>query len=267
MSRSVKRSFTSRAAKKIEREQEQRAPRHQTWARRSPSRPVRVPRLRSTRKSSSRVITETCGHKLASPPPTRIFPDPARRREITPAAASAPRRARVGSGFRMEQGDRDIRAVSPRVDQVLQMIRGKRVDIATEILDFSPKHVAKVIGKVMKSAVANAVAMEGKINVEHMRVKEAVAQAGPTLKRFLPRAQGRATPILKRTSHILIIVEGDAVETPAPARRPRGGAPGSAGPKSRPWRLRARGRPRHAARERRPADRAAAGQKRRRSNS
>jgi hypothetical protein len=76
--------------------------------------------------------------------------------------------------------------------------------------------------------------MEGKINVEHMRVKEAVAQAGPTMKRFLPRAQGRATPLLKRTSHILIIVEGDAVEAPAPARRPRGGAPGATGPKSRP---------------------------------
>jgi large subunit ribosomal protein L22 len=129
---------------------------------------------------------------------------------------------------------RYVRVTPRKVDQVLQMIRGKRVDIATEILDFSPKHVAKVIGKVMKSAVANAVAMEGKINVEHMRVKEAVAQAGPTLKRFLPRAQGRATPLLKRTSHILIIVEGDAVEAPAPARRPRGGAPGSAGPKSRP---------------------------------
>jgi large subunit ribosomal protein L22 len=128
---------------------------------------------------------------------------------------------------------RYVRVTPRKVDQVLQMIRGKRVDIATELLDFSPKHVAKVIGKVMKSAVANAVAMEGKINVEHMRVKEAVAQAGPTLKRFLPRAQGRATPILKRTSHILIIVEGDAVEAPAPARRPRGGAPGS-GPKSRP---------------------------------
>jgi large subunit ribosomal protein L22 len=129
---------------------------------------------------------------------------------------------------------RYVRVTPRKVDQVLQMIRGKRVDIATEILDFSPKHVAKVIGKVMKSAVANAVAMEGKINVEHMRVKEAVAQAGPTMKRFLPRAQGRATPILKRTSHILIIVEGDAVEDAAPARRPRGGAPGSAGPKARP---------------------------------
>lgn len=113
-----------------------------------------------------------------------------------------------------------VRVTPRKADQVLQLIRGKRVDQATEILDFTPKHVAKVIGKVMKSAVANAVAMEGKINVEHMRVKEAVAQAGPTLKRFLPRAQGRATPILKRTCHILVIVEGEAVEAPV-TRRPR----------------------------------------------
>ncbi len=119
---------------------------------------------------------------------------------------------------------RYVRVTPRKADQVLQLIRGKRVDQATEILDFTPKHVAKIIGKVMKSAVANAVAMEGKINIEHMRVKEAVAQAGPTLKRFLPRAQGRATPILKRTSHIQIIVEGDALEAPAPSRRPRVGA-------------------------------------------
>lgn len=116
---------------------------------------------------------------------------------------------------------RYIRVTPRKADQVLQLIRGKRVDQATEILDFTPKHVAKVIGKVMKSAVANAVAMEGKINIEHMHVKEAVAQAGPTLKRFLPRAQGRATPILKRTCHILVVVEGDVLEAPAPSRRPR----------------------------------------------
>ena len=101
------------------------------------------------------------------------------------------------------------------------MIRGKRVDQVTEILDFTPKHVAKIIGKVVKSAVANAVVMEGKINVEHMRVTQAVAQAGPTMKRFLPRAQGRATPLLKRTCHILVIVEGDAPVEEAPTRRAR----------------------------------------------
>jgi len=132
---------------------------------------------------------------------------------------------------------RYVRVTPRKADQVLQLIRGKRVDQATEILDFTPKHVAKIIGKVMKSAVANAVAMEGKINIEHMRVKEAVAQAGPTLKRFLPRAQGRATPILKRTSHIKIIVEGEALEAPAPSRRPRVGAAapvGTSAPRPKP---------------------------------
>lgn len=116
-----------------------------------------------------------------------------------------------------------VRVTPRKADQVLQLIRGKRVDQATETLDFTPKHVARVIGKVLKSAVANAVAMEGKINVEHMRVKHAVAGAGPTMKRFLPRAQGRATPLLKRTSHITIVVEGDVSEdaASAPARRAR----------------------------------------------
>jgi large subunit ribosomal protein L22 len=113
---------------------------------------------------------------------------------------------------------RYVRVTPRKTDQVLQLIRGKRVDLATEILDFSPKHVAKVIGKVLKSAVANAVAIEGKINVEELRVKQAVAGAGPTMKRFLPRAQGRATPLLKRTCHITIIVEGDVLE---PAHAPR----------------------------------------------
>jgi len=116
---------------------------------------------------------------------------------------------------------RYVRVTPRKADQVLQLIRGKRVDQVTEILDFTPKHVAKIIGKVVKSAVANAVAMEGKINVEHMHVKMAVAQAGPTMKRFLPRAQGRATPLLKRTCHILVIVEGDAPVEEAPTRRVR----------------------------------------------
>jgi len=119
-----------------------------------------------------------------------------------------------------------VRVTPRKADQVLQLIRGKRGDLVTEILDFTPKHVAKVIGKVLKSAVANAVAMEGKINIEHLRVKEATAGAGPSLKRFLPRAQGRATPIIKRTSHITIIVEGDApTEDAAPSRRARRRAP------------------------------------------
>jgi large subunit ribosomal protein L22 len=113
-----------------------------------------------------------------------------------------------------------VRVTPRKADQVLALIRGKRVDQATELLTFTPKHVARVIGKVLHSAVANAVATEGKINVEELRVKHAVANAGPSMKRFLPRAQGRATPLLKRTSHITVIVEGEVlIEEPLPGRR------------------------------------------------
>ena len=59
--------------------------------------------------------------------------------------------------------------------------------------------------KVLKSAVANAL-QAGKVRVEDLIVKEAVAGAGPTLKRWLPRAQGRATPLLKRMSHVSVTV-------------------------------------------------------------
>src|SRR4029078_4468910 len=76
---------------------------------------------------------------------------------------------------------RYVRVTPRKTDQVLQLIRGKRVDQATERLDSAAKHVAKVIGKVLKSAGANAVAIEGKINVEELRVKTAVAGAGPTM--------------------------------------------------------------------------------------
>ena len=124
---------------------------------------------------------------------------------------------------------RYVRVTPRKADQVLQLIRGKRADQAAEILAFTPKHIARTIQKVLHSAVANAVAMEGKINVESLHIKQATAGAGPTMKRILPRAQGRATPILKRTSHITIVVEGEAsADTPAPSRRAR--APKAAAP-------------------------------------
>jgi large subunit ribosomal protein L22 len=84
---------------------------------------------------------------------------------------------------------------------------------------FPPKHVAKIIEGAEVGGTTPAI--EGKISVEHLRVKTA-RQERPPLKRFLPRAQGRATPILKRTSHITIIVEGEApVEEPEAPRRGR----------------------------------------------
>jgi large subunit ribosomal protein L22 len=98
--------------------------------------------------------------------------------------------------------------ISPRkADRVLRLIRGLSVDKAQEVLTFTTRPIAKQIGKVLKSAVANVNNnKDEKVAVEDLRVKEAVAGAGPTMKRFLPRAQGRATPILKRSAHITIVV-------------------------------------------------------------
>jgi large subunit ribosomal protein L22 len=100
-----------------------------------------------------------------------------------------------------------VRITPRKVGQVLNLIRGQRVENAQQILMFTPKNAARVIAKVLKSAVANATNnTEERVDVDNLVVREAVVGAGPTLKRWLPRAQGRATPLLKRTCHITVVV-------------------------------------------------------------
>ncbi len=93
---------------------------------------------------------------------------------------------------------------------VIDQIRGKDVNEALALLRFSKKHAAREISKVLTSAVANAEARAREANtsldVDDLYVKHAVVNEGPKLKRFTPAAMGRATPIIKRTSHIHIVV-------------------------------------------------------------
>ena len=100
---------------------------------------------------------------------------------------------------------RYVRITPRKCNQVLDMIRGMDVQQAETALRFTPKLGARIIQKVLKSAVANAL-HKGKVRMEDLYVKEAIVGAGPTMKRWLPRAQGRATPILKRTSHVSVTV-------------------------------------------------------------
>jgi large subunit ribosomal protein L22 len=101
---------------------------------------------------------------------------------------------------------RFVRITPRKANQILSTIRGKDVEAAQNILHFMPKNGARIAEKLLKSAVANAVNREGKVRVSDLVVTRAIVGAGPTMKRFLPRAQGRATPLLKRTSHLLIAV-------------------------------------------------------------
>src|SRR6478736_3100812 len=94
---------------------------------------------------------------------------------------------------------------------VIDQIRGKNVNEALGLLKFSKKHAAKQIEKVLNSAVANAEfkSREGNesVDVDTLYIKHAIVNEGPALRRFMPAAQGRATPIRKRTSHVEIVLD------------------------------------------------------------
>ena len=97
--------------------------------------------------------------------------------------------------------------VSPRkAGQICSLVRGKNVDEALAILKFTPRGAAADIAKVVKSAKENA-ENNHEMNAENLYIASIVANQGPTIKRFMPRAQGRATMIRKRTSHIEVVVK------------------------------------------------------------
>ena len=100
---------------------------------------------------------------------------------------------------------RHSRMSAYKVRQVLNLIRDKDVTLAAEILANGDREAATVVGKVLASAVANAVHNDG-LDAEELFVSACYADEGSTLKRWRPRARGRATRIRKRTSHITIIV-------------------------------------------------------------
>ncbi len=96
--------------------------------------------------------------------------------------------------------------ISPRkVRLIAEMVRGRDVQDALNVLQFSPHRAAVMVSKVLASAIANA--NENEANVDLLYVAEARVDEGPTVHRFRHKDRGRAHPILKRTSHITVVVE------------------------------------------------------------
>jgi large subunit ribosomal protein L22 len=100
---------------------------------------------------------------------------------------------------------RYVRTSAYKAREVLDLIRGKSYAEASQILKFTERGIAEVIGKVLDSAVANAENNDGQV-AEELYVSACYADEGPTLKRFRPRARGRGARIRKRTCHITVIV-------------------------------------------------------------
>ena len=105
---------------------------------------------------------------------------------------------------------RHIRVTPMKARRVVNLIRGKQASEAMAILKFAPQQASEPIFKLVQAAVANAKVKAVKDNLaideEDLVVARAFVDEGTTLKRFMPRAQGRAFKILKRTSHITIVV-------------------------------------------------------------
>lgn len=101
---------------------------------------------------------------------------------------------------------RYIRIAPRKIRIVIDLIRGKQIGEAFAILKYTPKAASEVIEKVLKSAVANA-EHNYNMDVEKLYVAAAYADQGPTLKRIHPRSRGQAFSILKRSSHVTVVVK------------------------------------------------------------
>ena len=110
---------------------------------------------------------------------------------------------------------RYARITPQKARRMVDLIRGLPASEAQTVLRFSPQAASETVGKVLDSAIANAEHNHG-MSPDTLVVAEAYVDEGPTLKRFRPRAQGRAYRIRKRTSHITVVVSSDQQDaTPA----------------------------------------------------
>jgi large subunit ribosomal protein L22 len=101
---------------------------------------------------------------------------------------------------------RFVRITPMKARRVVDMVRGMAVDDALALLQFAPQAASETVYKVLESAVANAVGTED-LDRNVLVVSKAMVDEGPTMKRWRPRAQGRASRINKRTSHITLVVQ------------------------------------------------------------
>jgi large subunit ribosomal protein L22 len=115
---------------------------------------------------------------------------------------------------------RFVRVTPMKARRVVDLVRGMPVDDALAMLRFAPQAVAETVFKTVESAVANAVTVES-LDRRDLVISTARVDEGPTLKRFRPRAQGRAFRIRKRTSHITVVVTPRGAEDSSTKGRAR----------------------------------------------
>jgi large subunit ribosomal protein L22 len=102
---------------------------------------------------------------------------------------------------------RYVRITPRKARLVVDLVRGKNVENALDMLDVMPKKAARIVAKALRSALANAEERNASVDVDRLYVKTAFVDEAPSFTRWSPRAHGRATPIQKRGSHITLVVD------------------------------------------------------------
>ncbi len=159
--------------------------------------PKKEPAKKAAKKASAKKPTAKKSPAKKSPekktPAKAAKKEPAKKE--APKAKPAPIVVRASSRY--------VRVAPRKARLVADQVRGLQIDRARALLQFSPRSAARDIGKLIESAAANAENNHDLV-ADEMRVAEITVDEGPTLRRFRPRALGRATPINKRTSHIAV---------------------------------------------------------------
>lgn len=150
------------------------------------------PKKRAKRAAAKAESTKAAGKKADKDAKKSA---PKKEAAKKPAAKPAPVLVRASSRY--------VRVAPRKARLVADQVRGLNIDRARALLQFSPRGVARDIGKLIESAASNAENNHDLV-ADEMRVVEITVDEGPTLRRFRPRALGRATPINKRTSHIAV---------------------------------------------------------------
>ena len=155
------------------------------------------------------ISEEMVGHKLGEFAPTRTFKGhtPADKKAAAPAAAKPDGDKNNGKNNSLVKAiNKNVRTSPRKLALVCNFIKGKKADVALRDLEFSRKRIAKDVSKTVKSAISNA-ENNHQFDIDNLFVKEAYVGKSLVMKRFRPRAKGRASPIKKPFSRITIILE------------------------------------------------------------
>jgi ribosomal protein L22 len=152
---------------------------------------------RRLKKAAKKADAEKGGAKEAAPKKA------GKAAKKAPAGKEAPKAKPKPAPLVVRASSRYVRVAPRKARLVADQVRGLNIDRARALLQFSPRGAARDIGKLIESAASNAENNHDLV-ADEMRVAEITVDEGPTLRRFRPRALGRATPINKRTSHIAV---------------------------------------------------------------